>query len=188
MVVWWRAHPASVEDPITFSTLAKAGQWHLLAGTAPKVGALGAATIVANLAGATVLGYAEGARVLARPIAVLSQGIKATIGPPVMRAAAARNEARSRQLSRVYTALVGGCGALYLVVAGFDWFLNPLPRLLPNAYEIPGLAAAMIAVFTLDRVAGSGAEMQLFGAGRARSFAIVESAASVGQVVASYGQ
>lgn len=185
-VAWWRGRPAVVADPPKFSTLAGAGRWHLLAGAAPKVGGLAAASVVAHIAGVPALGYAEGARVLARPVAVLSQGIKATIGPPLMRAAATRDRAASRRLSRLYAVIVGGCGVAYLLVAGFDWALNPLPGILPNAYAVPGLAAAMIAVFTVDRVAGSGAGMQLFGAGRARSFAVVETVSSAGQAAASF--
>lgn len=186
LVAWWRMAAGPLPEPPSLAVLAGSGRWHLLGAVMPKGGIFAAASLVAHLAGAPALGYAEGARILARPIGVLSQGIKTTLGPPLMRAGARFDRTASRRLSRTYAAVMAACGGAYLLVAGFDWAINPLADLMPGAYAVEGLAAVTIALFTLDRVAGAGAGLQLFGAGRERTFAMVEVVSSLGFIAGGF--
>jgi hypothetical protein len=183
LVVWFLARPSRVSDPVPVAILVRSGRWLLVGGVAPGVGGFGAASLVANLLSAQALGYAEAARILARPVAMLSQGVKAVLGPSLVRAGSRRDPGAGDRLSREYVTIVGGLGVLYLLVAGWPWPWNPFHLLMPHAYVIPGLAAATIAVYIADRVAGAGAGLQLLGAGRERSLALGETVASIGRVM-----
>jgi O-antigen/teichoic acid export membrane protein len=180
----WHRHRSPIRvTPIPLVSLMRSGRWLVLAGTAPGLGGFGAASLVAHLAGAPALGYAEAARVLARPVAVLSQGLVAVLGPDLMRAGDSRDRSSGRRISRQYAVLVAGLGSVYLLLAGFEWPLNPFALLVPQAYVVPRLTAAFIGVYVVDRVAGAGAGLQLLGAGRERAVAIGETVASVGRVL-----
>lgn len=184
IVTWHRNGVAHAADHAGLMALVRSGRWLLVGGVAPGVGGFGAAALVAHLVGPQTLGYAEAARVLARPIAVASQGLRAVLGPPLMRAGAARDRREGERLSRQYGVLVGGLGLAYLLVAGGPWALNPFAVLVPQAYVIPWLTASFIAVYIVDRVAGAGAGLQLLGAGRERAVAIAEAAAAAGRTLA----
>jgi len=173
-----------IEQPLDLGALVRAGKWLLLAGMVPHLSGLGAAWLVAFLASAEALGYAEAARILARPIAVLSVGLKSVFGPELMRAGANRDLTSARRLTGFYTVAIVACGTVYLLAAGFNTAWNPFSRLMPTAYVVWGLVAATIAVHIIDRVAGAGATLQLMGAGRARVLAVVETVGSIGQVLA----
>jgi hypothetical protein len=181
----WQRHAASLEQqPLDLGALVRSGKWLLLAGMVPHFSGLGAAWLVAYLASAQALGYAEAARILARPIAVLSVGLKSVFGPELMRAGANRDLVSARRLTGYYTMAIVACGTVYLFAAGFNAVWNPFSTLMPTAYFVWGLVAATIAVHIIDRVAGAGATLQLMGAGRARGLAVVETVGSIGQVLA----
>ena len=186
LAIWRRHSTPRAEQPIDLGALVRAGKWLLLAGMVPHLSGLGAAWLVAYLASAQALGYAEAARILARPIAVLSVGLKSVFGPELMRAGARRDLASARRFTGFYTMAIVACGIVYLLVAGFDTAWNPFPALMPTAYVIWGLVAATIAVHIIDRVAGAGATLQLMGAGRARGLAAVETVGGIGQVLAGF--
>lgn len=182
-LLWHRHRSATRAVRIPLVTLIRSGRWLVVAGTAPGLGGFGAASLVAHLAGAPALGYAEAARVLARPVAVLSQGLVAVLGPHLMRAGDSRDRSSGRRISRQYAVLVAGLGSVYLLLAGFEWSLNPFAFLVPQAYAVSGLTAVFIGVYIVDRVAGAGAGLQLLGAGRERALAIGETVASMGRVL-----
>lgn len=120
------------------------GRWLLVANLS-FVGADFLVAVIANAAvGAEILGYAEGARVVARPVAILGIGLTAVIGPRSIEAGMTGDENKARAARKQFwvISLIGGL--LYLPVVGFHWSLNPLVDLLPNAYAIDGLVAIAI--------------------------------------------
>lgn len=162
----------------TFADLTQMGRY-LLFGVllAPGSGFV-AAVLVTHLAGAAVLGYAEAARVLARPLPVLALGLSAVFRPRSIEAAQQRKLAKARRASSMYLKLFGGIGVLYLVLAGGDVPWNPFTVLLPTAYVITGLAAAtilgeMVAVMQLPY------RYEMLGGGRVRSLTWVEGVGAV---------
>lgn len=159
--------------PPTFAGLTQMGRYLLFGAVlAPGSGFI-AAVLVTHLAGAAVLGYAEAARVLARPLPVLAMGLSAVFRPRSIEAAQQRNLAQARRASSMYLKLFGGVGLLYLVLAGGNLPWNPFTVLLPAAYAITGLAAAtilgeMVAVMQLPY------RYEMLGGGRVRSLTWVE--------------
>ncbi len=184
IALWIRIRGGIPPDPVPLRTLLRPGKWLVVVDLAPQLAGFVAAALVANLSSAQTLGYAEGARVLARPVAVLAAGLMAVLGPRLMSAAANRDAAEARRLSQVYAGVLAASGSAYLLLAGFDWVGNPLPQLVPTAYAVPGLAALSIIAYTVDRAAGGGARPQLLGAARERRVAAVETVASSAWIVA----
>lgn len=183
LALWFRFRESRSEGQMSARGLLRSGRWLLIGGLAPNLSGFGAASLVAHLASAQALGYAEGARVLARPIQVLALGFTSVVGPRLMRAGAERDAAASRRWGRLYAALVGFCGVVYLLIAGLEWAGNPFVLLVPNAYAVTGLAATSIVVQVLDRVAGAGATLQLHGATRERAVGIVQTISSLGRIL-----
>jgi O-antigen/teichoic acid export membrane protein len=124
--------------------LAQWGRWLLIMALIPSVANFAVNALVAILAGSEALGLAEAARIVARPVLVLSAGVAATVGPRSMEAAMLRDEKKARRHRRLYSGVVAGLGGLYFIVVGFNWALNPLPQLLPTAYLVTGLVAVTI--------------------------------------------
>ncbi len=184
LAIWHRYATSSPAEPARLVDALRSGKWLFLAGMAPHLGGLGAGWLVAYLAGATALGYAEAARIVARPIAVLSVGLKAVLGPQLMRAGASSDFGAARHVTMLYCMIIVAGGGLYLLLGGFDVIWNPLAYLVPTAYAVSGLAAATITVYVIDRLAGAGASLQLMGAGKARILAMVEVISSIGQAAA----
>lgn len=120
------------------------GRWLLVANLS-FVGADFLVAVIANaLVGAEILGYAEGARVVARPVAILGLGLIAVIGPRSIEAGMTVDHQKARVARKQFwiISLIGGL--LYLPLVGFNWSLNPLVELLPNAYAVNGLVAIAI--------------------------------------------
>jgi O-antigen/teichoic acid export membrane protein len=124
--------------------LAASGRWLLVGSLVPSVSGFTASALIAHLAGAAALGYAEAARVVARPLEVFAFGLGFVLNPRSMEAARERNEAAARRISRSYTALVLGLAVLYGGVVAFPWAGNVFARLLPTAYVVGGLVAVTI--------------------------------------------
>lgn len=181
-LLWHRRRSgADVRSP-ALSRLIKTGGWLLISGLSPGIGGFWAAVLTAQLAGSAALGFAEAGRVLARPVAVLSQGLHSVLGPRLMRAGSVRDSTAGTRLARQYAFLVTGLGVVYLAIASGPWVFNPLAVVVPQAYVVPGLTATFIAVYILDRVAGAGAGLQLLGAGREKALALGEVLGSIGRI------
>jgi O-antigen/teichoic acid export membrane protein len=133
----WEAHPEWHE-------LSRIGRWLLLANLAVFGGDFVLAVIVKAALGPEVLGYAEGARVVARPVIILGLGLAAVLGPRSVRAGMAVDLAAARSSRRIFWALSLLGGLLYLPLVGFHWALNPLTTVLPTAYEVDGLVAVTV--------------------------------------------
>lgn len=131
-------------EPLRFWELAKEGRWLLAQAIIPSIAALAVAAIVTALAGAEVLGYAEAARVVAQPILVFATGLTAVLAPRAMRAAMDVDIDAAQHARRVYLGLVGLAGLGYLAVASTEWALNPMGYIVPAAYTVTGLVAAVI--------------------------------------------
>src|SRR5690606_2318913 len=119
--------------------------WLLLLGAvlAPAAAFL-SAVIVARLAGAAALGYAEAARVIARPLPVLANGLAAVVRPESIEAAQTNDPTIARNASRLYLKLFSWAGLLYIALVGFETSWNPLTSMLPNAYVVAGLVAVTV--------------------------------------------
>jgi hypothetical protein len=61
-----------------------------------------------------------------------------------METAVARDLRRANRVLFGYAGIVVVAAAAYVLVAGFDWPLNPMSRIVPAAYTIDGLVAAVI--------------------------------------------
>jgi hypothetical protein len=107
---------------------------------------LAAAAIITILSGPALVGYAEAARIVAQPIAVLASGLSAVLGPPAMEAAAVRDAQRARRPRLMFTVLLFAAAGAYLLFVGIPWAFNPMQVLVPAAYTIDGLAAFTIVV------------------------------------------
>jgi hypothetical protein len=125
--------------------LSRIGRWLLLANLAVFGGDFILAVIAKAALGPDVLGYAEGARVVARPVIILGLGLAAVLGPRSVRAGMGPDIEAARSTRRLFWTLSLVGGLIYLPLVGFDWALNPLPRLLPTAYAVSGLVAVTVA-------------------------------------------
>jgi len=127
----------------------RSGGWLAYSGSLFHLGGLMAAIVVNWLAGPAAVGYAEAARTVAQPINVLAFGVLAVLKPGSMEAIAQADVARARRYGPVFAGAVVSAGMLYLLLTGFPWAGNPLPALLPLAYEIEYLVPVTILATTL---------------------------------------
>lgn len=135
-----RSHPIAA----SFGSLIRSGRWLFVSGVVPAAAALAAAALVARLAGADELGAAQAAHVAARPVLVLAAGMASVLSVRSMESGRGRDLSASNRYWRVHALAVGGGATLYLLVAGFDWSLNPISALIPKAFDRTALVPAMI--------------------------------------------
>jgi O-antigen/teichoic acid export membrane protein len=133
---------------LRFRELVESGKWLLAQSLAPSLAGFIVAAVVVRLAGPEALGYAEAARVVAQPVIVLATGLTAVLAPRIMEASMIVDLIAAKRLQRIYLTLVVAAGVGYIVVAGTDWWLNPMQYLVPAAYVIPGLVAFTVVANT----------------------------------------
>jgi hypothetical protein len=80
---------------------------------------------------------------------------------------------RARSLSRVFQLLVLACGLPYIAWIGVPWALNPMPKILPNAYVVWGLLPLM-AIAQLVEGLLPAYRAQLMGADRGKTLVSLE--------------
>ena len=132
-----------------------------------------ASVLVSHLAGAEALGYAEAARVLARPLPVLAAGL-AAVFRPLSIAAAQKQDRRSAQWARtLYVRIFLAVGLCYMALVAADVGWNPLTQALPNAYVVSGLVAAAV-LGEIVSVTQLPYRYELLGSGRVMGFTRVE--------------
>lgn len=165
-------HQEPLPEPLRFWELAREGKWLLAQAIIPSSAHFAVAAIVAALAGAEVLGYAEAARVVSQPVLVFATGLTAVLAPRAMRAAMDVDLAAAQHARRVYLGLVGLAGVAYLAVASTDWVLNPMGYIVPAAYTVSGLVAAMI-IANMTTAALYLDTNELLGARKARELSLV---------------
>lgn len=134
--------PVAAAPPL--GELLRTGGPLLAAAALGPASAFVAANLVGHLAGATAVGLAEATRIVGQPVLVLATGLSAVLGPRSVRAARRRSPAEAQRVARLFQRVTLAGGAAYLLLAGPAWLLNPLPRLVPAAYVVPGLAAAAV--------------------------------------------
>jgi len=173
-----RGTRASVRLPMR--SVLRAGRYYLASGTAPIAATFVVSVIVTRLAGSAALGYAEAARVVAQPVAVIGVGLTATIGPRLLEAGAARDRGRARHLTRVFLLIVTGSGLLAIAVVGWVWPLNPMWWLLPQAYVVPWLVTVTIVANVLAK-APNPYRVLLLGANREPAVARVDALTALAQ-------
>lgn len=152
-------------DPFALRSLAASGRWLTGVGILPLLAAFLAAAIVDLTAGSEFVGFAEAARIAARPLLVLVTGISAVLNPPSMLAGRRRDRTEGVRLARISKLTVVGSGLVLLAWTGFDWPGNPMAWLVPEAYSIEGLTAVTIVTFVVFGMLFSD-ESQLIGGGR----------------------
>lgn len=165
--------------------LARSGKWLTGIGLMPAGAAFAAAAIVALLAGDRFLGFAEAARVAARPLLVFMTGLSAVLNPPSMEAGRDRNHREGIRLARLADQLVIGVGILVLAWLGINWIGNPMAALVEGAYEIGGLVALTI-VANIAWGALFSQEAQLIGGSREVDLFRVHAVGAVVQVIVAF--
>ncbi|MCI0426301.1 MAG: hypothetical protein L0Z47_10750 [Actinobacteria bacterium] len=137
-------HDGVIPDPPGWDELSRIGRWLLLANIAVFGSDFVLALIVRAAIGPDVLGYAEGARVVARPVIILGLGLAAVLGPRSVHAGMGPDPRASRATRRLFWWVSSIGGLLYLPLVGSAWDLNPLPDILPTAYVIDGLVVLCV--------------------------------------------
>ncbi len=153
-----------------FRSLAASGRWLTGFGLLPVGATFVAAAIVAVVAGDEFLGFAEAARVAARPLLVFVTGVSAVLNPPSLVAGRDGNRAEGLRLARIAYAVVVGSGLLFLAWLGFDWPGNPMAWLVEKAYTVEFLTAATIFTHIIwgmlfsdeSQLVGGGHEVDIF--------------------------
>jgi hypothetical protein len=178
----WRSVARTADGAVRLHmrSVLRAGRYYLAGGTAPIAATFVVSVIVTRLAGSAALGYAEAARVVAQPVAVIGVGLTATIGPRLLEAGAARDHDRARRLTSVFLLIVTGSGLLAVAVFGWVWPLNPMRWLLPQAYVVPWLVTVTIVANVLAKVPNP-YRVLLLGASREPAVARVDAVTSLVQ-------
>ena len=178
---WWSvAHGAAEPVRLSMRSVLRAGRYYLASGTAPIAATFVVSVMVTHLAGSAALGYAEAARVVAQPVAVIGVGLTATIGPRLLEAGAARDRDRARHLTSVFLLIVSGSGLLAIAVVGWVWPLNPMRWLLPQAYVVPWLVTVTIVANVLAK-APNPHRLLLLGANREPAVARIDTVTALAQ-------
>jgi O-antigen/teichoic acid export membrane protein len=170
--------------PMTFRSLSSAGRWLVLSQLIPTGAMFLAATMVTYLAGADAAGYAEAARIAGQPLLVLGFGLGAVFEPRFMERAGRRNLQSARRVRRVFQGLMALSGLSYLVIAGWDWFLNPMAYLVPEAYTVSGLAAVTI-IANIAHGATYAGQSEMTGGRREKALARIHSVCSAALLIAA---
>lgn len=171
-------------DDLQLSALVRSGRWLLVVGLVPNLGAFVAGALVAHLASAEALGHAEVARVVARPIPVVSVALAAVLGPRLMRAASRLDRPAALSLERTYLRILAAATVGYAAIVSIDWWGNPMAQLLPSAYVVSGLVPAMLAGVALNQLAVD-RRLELTAAMQERRLAGIEGFSGVMRMLAA---
>lgn len=168
-----------------YADLARSGGWLLIYGLLPPGANYLVSVIITALAGAAVLGYSEAGRIVGHPILVFSLGLSTVLGPRSMEAGARGQKRRAHQVSRFSNSLTVLFGLGYVGLFGFTWFLNPLAHLVPNAFQVTGLVAAVGLGNVLVGLSFP-QRSELNGAGRERVLAACQTVTCLAQVLVAF--
>jgi len=159
------AAAAATSQRVGYRELAPSGRWLVGVGFMSTGNNFLVESAVAIIAGAPALALAGSAKIVAQPILVLAEGLRSVLGPPSMEAARNHDRAAARRVTRTFGLLTATAVVGYSALAGFDWALNPLARLVEKAYEVPLLVVLSIAANGLNGAAFPG-RLELIGAAR----------------------
>lgn len=180
VAVWYlRGAPRSQSPGLR--ELVSMGRYLLVVGLSNSGGSYLAGTIVGTIAGPVALGYAEAARLVARPSEVSATGMIAAVGPRLMVASANRDRGTVRSLKRAYFTAVMSITAVYTLLVATPLGWGFARDLFPTAYEVSGLVLVTLvaqAVVSLTRPM----QAQLMGLRRQVSLAVDEVIAQLGRL------
>ncbi len=162
----------------------RSGSWMLVTGLLAPVGGLVVQAIVIALAGASILGLAEAARIVGRPVLVLSIGLGQALAPRSIEAAQRLDRPNARKIARVYWGVFVAGSVLYSVAVSFDWPLNVAEMVIPNAYDVTGLVLAVCLANIVQGVSFP-PRYELLGAGREPSVAKIETLGQIGRSISA---
>ncbi len=173
----------SEPDP-ALRTLLSSGRWLLGAQLSAAAATFLAATALGRFGSIEALGLADAARIVGRPVLVVTTGMTAVFGPRLMRAGGRKDESVGRDVARTYRRTVTVCVLGYISLFGWRHGLNPLAWLVPAAYEVPLLVlATCVANGLIGGVLPP--RFEAIGAGRARALLRVDVLAGLVQVASA---
>lgn len=149
--------------------LFNSGRWLLVAGVSEPILGYVAGLVVVSIAGSVALGFAEGARVVARPLTVVGLGLAAVFGPRLMKAADGGLVGIVHLIRRQIWSSALVLSVPYLLVVAVPWAWNPALNVVPVAFEVRGLVlvagiAALVLALTIpfhSELIGSRSERKL---------------------------
>lgn len=159
------AAAAATSRRVGYRELAPSGRWLVGVGFMSTSNNFLVESAVTIIAGAPALALAGSAKLVGQPILVLAQGLRSVLGPPSMEAARNHDRPAARRVARTFGLLTAAAVVGYSAIAGFDWVLNPLARVIEEAYTVPGLVVLSIAANGLNGAAFPG-RLELIGAAR----------------------
>lgn len=167
---------------LALSDVMRIGRWLTLSAFVRPASGFLAYVVLAAILDAVAVGRAEAVRIVASPIGVVTIGMAAVFRPRVVAAAKRQDDTTVVQLHRAGALLAPMVAAAAVVAVGFDWPLNPLARLVPVAYEVPGLAAGMLTAAAIE-LGTTSIQMELISTGRERHLARISVAWAITNVV-----
>ncbi len=129
---------------LNFRQIVTQGKYIFASGAVPSIATMIASALLTRLAGIAVLGYLEAARIAAQPLTVVSTGVSAVGSPRAMQAARDRDPLRAKRVTAIWDSVLIGFAVVYSLAIGWNHPFNPVARLLPAAFVIPGLVLARI--------------------------------------------
>lgn len=177
-----RSRPEDREANVDWRDVTSMGKWMTLTGVSTAAFEYLAIVILKGLAGIVAVGHVEAARVLTRPVAVAAQGALAVTGPRLMESSSRGDRAKATRWRRVFWAIALAFALVYgaLALVPFAW--SPLRILLPTAYSVSFLPAAML-LASLANSALFALRAELFGAREQR--AVFQTVSVAGAVAAT---
>jgi O-antigen/teichoic acid export membrane protein len=161
------------------------GRWLLGVAVTNNMGRFISYTVIGRLIGPAALGLVENARVVSRPADVIATGLLAVMRPRLMAASAAADDQRARRLRRTYFVVLGLVTGSFGLLVSLNWVGNPMVSLIPNAYVVPGLVAAVVISLTAGNLAAPYLS-ELVGARQMKPLVRTELLAQAVQITTSF--
>lgn len=143
--------------------LLKMGRSLLVLWIVPHATRLIASGLVASFRSIDAVGYAEAARVVASPIPVAAVGLEVALTSPLMEAGRTRSRRASRNARIWFLLALMPAAVCYAVIVASNAVVNPMPHLVPTAYELDGLVLLSLAA-VIAAAGGSPFRTEVLGA------------------------
>lgn len=175
------------QSPIAISSIAQRdlAKWLFAGGMTTSGLSYFTSAVIGSLLGLGALGHIEAARVVARPIQVVSAGLVAVVGPRLMEAASHHARDVIASWRRRYSIMLASVAAPYLLLTATDASLNFMSGLVPNAYLVPGLVLGMVVAYWTQAL-NLPMESEMLGLKATRHLAWVALVAGSVEVVGSF--
>ncbi len=146
------------------------GGWLLGAGIVDRATHSACLALISLWAGLAAAGAYEATRVAAQPVLVLALAVLSVYKPQMMRNAVSGRRQDARRTNAIFGGLVLGASIAYTVPVSFAWALNPLPWLMPAAFDHGGFLLAVLVATAISALAMA-PTWELIGSSHARDFA-----------------